>query len=95
MAIFLLLGGALGEGVITVVVDGIEGVRTSAADEDEYIDDVDDGGDDVAELGVREASVVERALVREGVRVVCGEIGPEPREKSKDEVAQHPESSFP
>ena len=44
---------------------------------------------------MREASVVEGVLVREDVRVVCALTGPEPREKSRDEVEQHAESSSP
>ena len=64
----------------TVAVDEGEGVRNGEADEGEIVDDVEDTGrDDTAELGVREASVVEGTLVREAGMVDCAVTGPGPR----------------
>ena len=47
-----------------VAVDEGEGVRNGEADKDKSFDDADDrGGDDIAELRVREVFVVAEALV--------------------------------
>ena len=96
MATFLLLGDALGEGVTRVAVDEGEGVGSGEVDVGKIVDDVNDTGrDDIAEFGLREASVVEGTLVGEDGMVVCAVTGPEPRVNSRDEVEQHAESSSP
>lgn len=77
----------------TVAVDEGEGVRNGEA---EIVDDVEDTGRDViAELGVREAAVMEGPFVREAGMVVCAVTGPEPRVNNRDGVEQHDESSSP
>ena len=64
MATLVLSGGMLGDRVAMFAVDEGEGVRKTAADEDESFDDVDDRvGDSVTELGVRAVVVVVGALV--------------------------------
>ena len=71
-------------------MDEGEGVRRTAADEDKSPDDIDD----TAELGVREAPVME-GLVREAGMVVCAVTGPVPRANSRDGLEQHVGSSLP
>lgn len=91
-AIWLLLGRALGEGVVTVAAD--EGELSGDTD------DVEDGSragpvedSSTEELAEREALVVGVVLVRVDPRVVCIVAGPEPKVNSRDEWVQHSESS--
>ena len=93
-AIWLLLGRALGEGVITVAVD--EGEISGDTD------DVEDGSragpvedSSTEDLAEREALVEGVVLVRVDPRVICMVAGPKPKENSRDDWVQHSESSVP